>query len=352
MDTTSLRQFLSSVNHNQAEIKRRRLTLYFISYVGGFIMAALAIENFNYGDYFLTMLISVCALAVFINVALSHIFTQSNIFYYTAGVIVALVVFVVAYTGGYLNTGLYFFFPLIFIQIVIVGYKASLGYAGVTVGVVAFILYNQNHIPSNYAPEHVTRFLISASCFLCVAFIGEFFWHQSHREMMTDNLEKIRQANTDPLTKLPNRRFLESVYFERTMIAPSEYFPLSLVVADIDYFKVVNDTFGHDAGDQVLIHTAKLMKQSIRSTDVIVRTGGEEFLILYPKTTLSQAMKLAEKIRQEVEKDQLDIEGVEHSLTSSFGVATALTEANINATLKLADDNLYTAKQLGRNRVV
>lgn len=170
--------------------------------------------------------------------------------------------------------------------------------------------------------------------------------------MMSDNLEKMRQAHTDPLTKIPNRRFLESVYFERAINNPVDYFPLSAVVVDVDFFKKINDTYGHDVGDKVLIHLAQIMRSAIRSTDLVSRTGGEEFLIIYPATPLSVAVKLAEKIRIEIESTPFEDGDIRHPLTSSFGVATALADVNVEAAIKLADDNLYEAKRTGRNCVV
>ena len=101
-----------------------------------------------------------------------------------------------------------------------------------------------------------------------------------------------------------------------------------------------------------LIHITRLMKEAVRTTDVVARTGGEEFLVLFPHATLSQAVKLAEKMRKVVEANPFVEGDVNHSITASFGVATALTDTNLHACLKQADDNLYKAKNAGRNRVV
>ena len=94
------------------------------------------------------------------------------------------------------------------------------------------------------------------------------------------------------------------------------------------------------------------MKQAVRNTDVVARTGGEEFLVLFPKASLSQAVKLAEKMRETIEENPFEKGDIHHAITASFGVATALTDNNIHATLKQADDNLYAAKNSGRNKVV
>jgi hypothetical protein len=152
-------------------------------------------------------------------------FPRVDVFYYLAGLVVAFTINGLVYTGGLNNTGLYFIFPLLFIQIVVVRFKPAMVYVAVTMGIAIFMLYNQEKIVAEYPAEHVSRFLIATFCFICVAFIGENFWHQSRKEMLRENLERMRQANTDPLTKLPNRRFLEAVFFERAMQDPGAHFP-------------------------------------------------------------------------------------------------------------------------------
>lgn len=352
MEHSSVRQLLRGTQQNEAEAKRRRLTLYFISYVGGTIMAIMAWININGGDMLLVGSLAGSAAVIYANVVLSHVFPRHDLFYYVAGIIVCFTINALVYTGGLNNTGLYFIFPLLFIQIIVVRYKPAILYVAITLGLAILMLYNQDKIAAEYAPEHVSRFFIATFCFVCVAFIGEYFWHQSRREMLKENLERMRQANTDPLTKLPNRRFLEAVFFERAMQDPGSYFPLSTVAVDIDHFKRINDKYGHDIGDEVLIHFCALMKQAVRNTDVVARTGGEEFLVLFPKASLSQAVKLAEKMRQTIEENPFEKGDIHHAITASFGVATALTDNNIHATLKQADDNLYAAKNSGRNKVV
>ncbi len=163
-------------------------------------------------------------------------FPRVDVFYYLAGLVVAFTINGLVYTGGLNNIAI-------------------------------FMLYNQEKIVAEYPAEHVSRFLIATFCFICVAFIGENFWHQSRKEMLRENLERMRQANTDPLTKLP------------AMQDPGAHFPLSAVVVDIDHFKTINDTYGHDIGDEVLIHITRLMREAVRTTDVVARTGGAQALV-------------------------------------------------------------------------
>ena len=220
MDHSSIRKLLRSTQKGEAENKRRRLTLYFISYVGGTIMAIMAMLHVNAGNTLLVAALGASAIVMYINVALTHLLPNHNIFYYIAGLIVCFTINALVYTGGLNNTGLYFIFPLLFIQIVVVQFKPAIAYVAVTLGIASILLYNQELIVAEYSPEHVSRFIIATLCFVCVAFIGENFWHQSRIEMLKDNLERVRQANTDPLTKVPNRRFLEAVFFEKVMQDP------------------------------------------------------------------------------------------------------------------------------------
>ncbi|APD92624.1 GGDEF domain-containing protein [Alteromonas mediterranea] len=352
MDYSSLGQLLRSAQQDEAEAKRRKLTLYFISYVGGTIMAIMAWLNVGTNNPLLVGALTISTVVIYANVALSHVFPKSDVCYYIGGLIVLFTINVLVYTGGLNNTGLYFIYPLLFVQIIVVRFKPAMLYVSVTMGLAVVMLFNQGKIDAQYPDEHVSRFLISTFCFICIAFIGENFWHQSRKEMLKENLERMRQANTDPLTKLPNRRFLEAVFFEKAMQDPAAYFPLSAVVVDIDHFKKINDSYGHDVGDQVLIHVTNLMKEAVRSSDVVARTGGEEFLVLFPHATLTQAVKLAEKMRRLIEERPFVAGDINHPITASFGVATALTDTNLHASLKQADDNLYKAKNAGRNRVM
>lgn len=335
-----------------ADEKRRRLTFYFISYVGGSIMLFFSFQHIGTSNYpLLTMLFGGVVL-IFSNVFLSYFYPNSRVFYFIGGALVIALILGLVFTGGYENTGLYWVFPFYTVLFAIVGYRAGITATFVSLVIIIYLLLQPELMQADYPSAHISRFIGSLISFISILFIGEFFWHQSHAELATENIEKQRQANTDPLTKLPNRRFLDAVYFERAMQNTTDYFPLTTVVVDIDHFKQVNDTYGHDVGDKVLIYFSNLMKQAVRNTDIVARTGGEEFLILYPSTHLSVGVKLAEKIRQSIVDNPFEHDGVTIDLSASFGVACALTDDSLNASIKLADQHLYLAKEGGRNKVV
>jgi diguanylate cyclase (GGDEF)-like protein len=154
-----------------------------------------------------------------------------------------------------------------------------------------------------------------------------------------------KEVQTDPLTGLLNRRALSAVLD----VLRTEYRPFSLVTLDIDHFKQVNDQYGHDVGDAVLKKLAGLMQACSRDSDYACRVGGEEFLILLPEVSLEAASEFAERLRVAVQQDAIDIVG---SITISLGVAHWPGSADdITDVLKAADEEMYLAKQQGRNRV-
>ena len=161
--------------------------------------------------------------------------------------------------------------------------------------------------------------------------------------------EEIRLlATTDSLTGIANRREFNRILTSETDRVRRYGKPLSLVMFDIDFFKRVNDTFGHDAGDYVLQAITGLVKENIRSVDVVARWGGEEFMVLMPASNLAAARNTAEKLRQAIAQYRFD---KVDKITVSFGVTEFVLQDDSNSLLKRADDALYQAKERGRNRV-
>jgi diguanylate cyclase (GGDEF)-like protein len=155
-------------------------------------------------------------------------------------------------------------------------------------------------------------------------------------------------ATTDSLTGIANRREFTAILV-REMDQTKRYgMPMALVMYDIDYFKRVNDTFGHDVGDQVLQTVTCLVKDNIRASDIVARWGGEEFMVLMPQTDLQDAGNTAEKLRLAIAGHHFD---QVNKLTVSFGVTAYEPQDDLNSLLKRVDDALYQAKERGRNRV-
>ena len=159
------------------------------------------------------------------------------------------------------------------------------------------------------------------------------------------------QAITDELTGLVNRRrFLDAL---RTEITKGQRLGarLSVVLADLDDFKLVNDGFGHHAGDEVLLEFADLLREHGRDIDVAARLGGEEFAVLLPETGLEGARAVAERLRQSLADRHIRLGEREVTVTASFGVAELQEGQSVDALLQAADSALYRAKEKGKNRV-
>jgi diguanylate cyclase (GGDEF)-like protein len=165
-----------------------------------------------------------------------------------------------------------------------------------------------------------------------------------------------RESLSDPLTGLANRRFLQEILLRELRRAQRSNQPVSLVIMDIDHFKAVNDTFGHNAGDEMLEQIAGIMISGVRATDFVVRYGGEEFVILLPETRVTDAQQVAEKLRKTVGETVMESTskpGLTFGCTVSAGVSTYPMDASSGEALILkADKALYYAKQHGRNQVI
>lgn len=195
---------------------------------------------------------------------------------------------------------------------------------------------------------------------------GKQKWFQTRVVPLLDAHENIAEFNavfhditnekllaelsvTDPLTKLYNR-----AHFDKTIESAAKHqrkadFDFVLALVDIDHFKSINDTYGHQIGDEVLMGVAKIIKNSLREDDLVARWGGEEFVVMLKKSNLEQAKTIVEKIRLNIEKSRLcgDIR-----VTASFGVTDYKEGEETKETFKRVDEALYEAKRSGRNRVV
>ncbi|WP_449547583.1 diguanylate cyclase [Lelliottia amnigena] len=161
------------------------------------------------------------------------------------------------------------------------------------------------------------------------------------------NTKALNEANIDPLTNLFNRR---KVLSEWSRLSPAEN--KAFIIGDIDHFKHVNDTYGHNVGDFILMEIAKLLRQGSRDTDLVARIGGEEFAIIANDTTMDEAYNMAERIRKTIEHTPFIYHsGIVIKITISFGLSLCVNnESSFEDALSLADKKLYQSKNEGRNR--
>jgi two-component system, cell cycle response regulator len=173
------------------------------------------------------------------------------------------------------------------------------------------------------------------------------------REIEVKNAMLQELALTDPLTSLPNRRAIED-WAARQLSGAARYgFSFWVALADLDHFKTVNDTHGHDAGDTVLKAFSQILKTKSRRSDICGRIGGEEFLFVLTHATKEDAKRVIECVRAELEATEFNFNGNSLTVTASFGLAgfTGTKAPDFNRLVAQADLALYSAKRLGRNRV-
>lgn len=222
-----------------------------------------------------------------------------------------------------------------------------------------------------YPAPIIIRFLISLAIVMTTTIIYERLRQQfqqcllqEQRDLLAEQ-QRLQEANTriellaitDPLTGVYNRSILVERLTADLAAASAARSPLAIILCDLDYFKEINDTYGHLMGDQVLQHIVRILHDSVRqSNDWIVRYGGEEFLLVLPGTDEAAAVQVAERIRQTMEAQIIGQPPHAITVTASFGVVVAWEVSPdgdiLTHLLHQADERLYQAKQAGRNRVV
>lgn len=175
------------------------------------------------------------------------------------------------------------------------------------------------------------------------------------RALESKNVALQQQALHDPLTRLYNRHFFDEMLDKEFRRAVRTAAPIGVLFADVDHFKRLNDTYGHQAGDEVLKRVAQLFTETARDSDVIARFGGEEFVVLVSQPTEKGLERLADRIRERVARDELEYQGTSIRVTISLGAAMIIPGRQPDRTSKdllaAADACLYESKQSGRNRV-
>jgi two-component system cell cycle response regulator len=197
-------------------------------------------------------------------------------------------------------------------------------------------LYNLSH--NHYKEEHLIR-LVSEELVLLLRLRSLY-------------IETKILAITDGLTKLFNRRYFQDVYEREFNRAKRYKTPLSVIMIDIDHFKILNDTYGHQLGDLILAETAKIAKQNYRKTDCVARYGGEEFIAVLPETDIEQSLIPTTRLKDTIQQASYNWEEETISITVSIGIACITTDMHRDHELiKRADEALYIAKKNGRNRI-
>ncbi len=221
------------------------------------------------------------------------------------------------------------------------------------VGYLSFYLMKRGDHYSKYEIVVPLIFFLGAVFVLMVCFLA----YRTTTELKRMG-ELEQESITDPLMGIFNRRFLDRRLQEEVLRAKRHKLELAILLLDIDHFKRVNDTWGHQNGDIVLRHLARLLLDALRQTDLLARYGGEEFVVVLPHTTKQEAALLAERLRRMVAASPVALDGLpagqqQLQVTVSIGISCLLAEDDTpDAIFERADRALYQAKQAGRNRVI
>lgn len=264
-----------------------------------------------------------------------------------------LLMFYLVFSGGVEHTGPLWIFIVAPVSVYVLGLRNGLINLLIFLTVICIIIFLPQHIiqHAQYSNSYTLRLILS---FLTMSFLSALYEY-SRMQSYKNALELSRQyqdlAMRDPLTKLANRRNAATILEQEKSRLQRNNEPLSVLLCDLDHFKLVNDKYGHNGGDMVLTELSTLFKEQVRQQDCVARWGGEEFLIILPQTSAEQANIIAEKIRSSVEQHTVNFLSQQINVTISIGISQLSEDQSIDELINTADKCLYQAKTLGRNRV-
>ena len=271
------------------------------------------------------------------------------IFYILIGLMTYLV-----YSGGMDNTGPLWIYVVPPVALFFFGLRRGMIDTLLFIALIAGLMFYQRGewLAADYTQSFKVRVVLS---FLTVTFLFGYYEYSRQllfRHLLVMRRKYEREAKQDSLTRLSNRRGIAELLdyeFSRILRHQGRF---TIMLCDIDDFKKINDNYGHDNGDTVLIALAETFSRSTRKQDAVARWGGEEFLLMLPDTRLEEGTILAEKLRRAIAAKTFDLSGASIHLTVSIGLAEVSPSQDVDQAIRRADTFLYKAKQLGKNRVV
>lgn len=282
--------------------------------------------------------------------------TMLTLWFFNAGMIVWIVA-IVHFLGW--NIGVQHFLMILLVLYFFSSYKHFVSKILFAVGIGAlrillFFLYNKGtptwEISSGI--ENALQILNTITIFWClsvICFICSKDSQELEGKLVEYNAQLEKQANTDTLTGLFNRR--KAMDYMNLLVKNTET-GFTLCICDIDFFKKVNDNYGHDFGDAVLKKIAEILKEEMQGRNLSARWGGEEFLLLFPECNGDEAYIRIEQIRRRIKDTKIGLNGQEIGVTMTFGVAEYDFSGKLEPTLKEADERLYIGKEKGRDIII
>jgi len=319
------------------------------------MMLIFAAEAIFRGDFYNALFLFFLTALVIINIVFI-IFSGNDDFFnrFSVWVITAMCVYLLS-TGGVNNSGILwcYIFPLLSLYLLGIERGSMSLLILLVCSCALFYIPNNPFALVEYSSTLKIHFLASMVTVTVLSYFYEYTSRKSYDKLLSVSLELEEATLTDFLTGLGNRRkILQQIKYEKNSY---ERYPqqFSIILCDIDYFKKINDTHGHDCGDHVLKSVADIFTETLRNVDIVARWGGEEFLVLLPKIDRNGSIIAAERLRHNIEQMNIHYGNVVVNITMSFGISTwKETDNDVEAFINQADENLYRAKEEGRNRVV
>ncbi|TPH18527.1 GGDEF domain-containing protein [Litorilituus lipolyticus] len=333
---------------------RRIYVVNLFSFVGMVITGLMSFNAFIQQDYLLALVLFIASIIYFSGYLLQK--KTHNTVLSTAFILYSLIFLMIylVYSGGVNNTGPLWIFIIPPVALFMHGLKRGVIDNLVFIVVISFIMFYQNGalLDTEYSFQFKTRLIYS---YLTVTFLSSFYEFSRNRTYQyTLELSKKYEllAKLDPLTKLSNRRDALLLLEQEHSKQKRNPMNISLILCDVDKFKLINDTYGHNFGDKVLIQLAECFQNALREQDIISRWGGEEFLFILPETSLRDANILAEKIHRLVRNLQCQHDKTTIHITVSMGISELTATQRIRDAINIADKCLYQAKVSGRNQTI
>jgi diguanylate cyclase (GGDEF)-like protein len=272
---------------------------------------------------------------------------------FLVGAAAILFIFLVL-SGGYENTALLWCYAMFVVinhfSSALAGLSVNLGLMGISA--VILLTPRLSELHPDYGAAVSNRFIITGVITCLLLYVYAYVQEALKRRLRQTQERLLKVSLTDELTGLTNRRSMKDAISREDQRDKGERI-LAIAIADIDHFKAVNDSLGHDAGDQILVHIAHVLQQALRETDRVARWGGEEFLILLDVLDQDEAKGIIERARTSIEDTPAIYDGRPVRVTISAGIRIVKEPGeSLQQAIIAADRNLLRAKELGRNRVI
>ncbi|WP_158969662.1 GGDEF domain-containing protein [Paraglaciecola sp. L3A3] len=344
-------------DNNDPESNQKIVVANIFSTVGSLltlIFGVIACTNSNI--YLGIMLLSISFLFFY-----AHLIIRNNWFYspyrISANLLtlsLMLLMIYLIYAGGVDGTGPLWIYVVPPVVLFFGGLRKGIRNLFIFIIIISIQLFLKDPLLINvaYSPEFKSRLIFS---FMTVSFlfgVYEAARRNSYATVMKISKQFEQQAMHDSLSGLQNRRGMIANIEKEYARSKREQSDMAVIMCDIDHFKIVNDKYGHDKGDEVIKTVAELFSSELRKQDSLARWGGEEYLFLLPVTTGKQALLLAEKLRKKIESTLFESQKGTFQITVSMGIHQFQVTDDIDHAITAADTKLYKAKKAGRNRCV